>query len=98
YAKKAGLIVQAEDKILEELVPAAHGALKRALNDSDNVQLAGQLGLKVMEGALPGFGKKNASKTSVSDPNDSLAKAIEEARVLYADALDGELVGEPQGA
>lgn len=97
YAKKANLIGEAEDKILDELVPAAHGALKRALEDKDNTQLAGQLGLKIMEGALPGFGKKNASKVSVSDPNDSLAKAIAEARELYADALDGELVGESQG-
>lgn len=95
YIKKAGLIVQAEDKILDELVPAAHRALKTALEDRENPQLAGQLGLKLMENALPGFGKKSAPKSGPTTDDNALAKAIAEARELYGNVLDGETVTQP---
>jgi hypothetical protein len=100
YARRAGLIVQAEDKILDELVPAAHNALKAALTDKDNVQMAGQLGLKVMENALPGFGKKPAAgKGGGSGDEDALAKAIEEARSEFGHLIiDADPDPEPQRA
>jgi len=94
YAKRAGLIVQHEDKILQELVPAAIGAVKRALDDQEHPQEAGALGVKLMEGALPGFGKKQTNGKGVSGSDDSLARAIEEARRDFSHVLEGEVIDE----
>lgn len=77
WMKRAGIIVDYEDKVLQELMPLAHEALKKALQKG-NVDVA----LEIFKGMLPSFNKKVASGPSVSSGNELSA---------YIDQLRGEL-------
>lgn len=91
WAKKAELVVKAEDKILAELVPAAHDAFKRALNAEDP-EVAFKAALEIFKGTLPSFAKRPQGATGASSgTNNELSSYIEQLRSgLIA---DGEVLG-----
>lgn len=94
WAEKAGLIADVEDKILQELVPAAHKAIKTALEDGEHPQEAGKLGLAVFQGVVPGFGKAKPGPTKQSsEDSDDLATYINQLR--QGDAEDSALKALP---
>lgn len=77
WARRAGIIVDYEDKVLQELMPLAHQALKGALAKG-NVEVA----LEIFKGLLPSFNKKAVNGPTVSSGNELAA---------YIDQLRGEL-------
>lgn len=79
WAEKAGLLTKLEDKILEDLMPAAHKAIKAGLEDGDNIQKAARLGIEVFKGIVPGFGKAQPVQ-SPSDPQGDLASYVAKLR------------------
>ena len=90
WARKAGFVADAEDKILQELVPAAHTAILKALQDG-NATVA----LEIFKGTLPGFGKKQPTITVTG--GDDLDSYLSELRAAEPLAIDGETVEpEPQ--
>jgi hypothetical protein len=92
WARRAGLVADAEDKILQELVPAAHEALKKALTVGD-AETAGRLAIEVFKGTISGF--KKTPHTTVSDTGgDDLGTYLAQLRAdnSNANAIDGELV------
>lgn len=96
WAEKAGIVADAEDKILRELLPAAHKALKRALEDEENKQEAGKLGFQLFQTTLGKPAK--GDKVSKHDESDELAKHIAFLRGGHGVA-DGEVItSEPLGA
>jgi hypothetical protein len=89
WAKKAELVVKAEDKVLAELVPAAHDAFKRALAAEDP-EVAFKAALEIFKGTLPGFTKaKQSNGPTVSDAG-SLSSYIDSLRNDLS--LDGEVL------
>lgn len=75
FAEKAELIVDAEDKILNELVPLAHTAIKDALTEG-NAKIA----VEVMKG-IGLFGSKASKTTPANSSNDEdLASYISKLR------------------
>lgn len=78
YAKKAQLVVEQEDKIFLELVPAAHNAIKRGLDDTDHPIEAAELGIKVFQHTIPAFQKTD--KGIPVDSSDELSRYITEYR------------------
>lgn len=95
WAKKAELMVEAEDKILSELVPAAHKALIRALEGEDS-EVASDRALEIFKAVLPSFQKKGANPSGgSSESNSDLATHIAQLReraALRDNTTDGELV------
>lgn len=96
YARKAGLVAEAEDRILNELVPAAHKAIMTGLTDTEHPQDAAKLGIEVFKGTVPSFGKRPQGKSTSSNDEDALSRAIAEAREQYGHVLDGEILPHPQ--
>jgi len=94
WAKKADLLTKVEDKVLQELVPAAHKAILKALSDEDNPQKAGKLAIDVFKGMVPGFTKVSKGDASPTDPTGELARYVEQLRSDLG-VLDGELEGDP---
>lgn len=90
WAKKAELVVQAEDKILRELVPAAQTAILAVLQ-GDDLEVKAKTALEIFKGTLPSFakGKPNAGPT-VSDAG-SLSSYIDSLRNELS--IDGTVVG-----
>jgi hypothetical protein len=93
YAKKANLLVEAEDKILQELVPDAIASVKACITpryDKDGNRLPvsdkeATIALRVLENALPGFGGwKNQAQGKDSGEEESL--------YAYVDRLRKEMV------
>lgn len=100
WMRKAGLIAQAEDKVLQELVPLAHNALKAALTQTDDLELASQRAIDVFKGMLPAFSKKPVTPKSDTSPGGDLSSYIDELRKgelsdadIPAGAIEGEVVG-----
>lgn len=91
FAKRAGLIVKYEDKILEELVPSALKAIKEGMGDENKIEAA-KIGLKVLTGVIPGFQKEKASSTP--DTSGDLRSYIEQIRGELGDIVDGEVADE----
>lgn len=75
YAKRAGLVADAEDKILQELVPAAHQAIKDALAEGD-----AKIAIEIFKGVLPGFSKSKQPSPTVTSGDDDLAAYIDRLR------------------
>lgn len=82
YAQTAGLFVQYEDRILQDIVPAAIEALKTALADGD-----GELAVKVLNNTLWAAQQKGAKSpngasapNSGSDGGDQLAEFMHKIR------------------
>jgi DNA-binding Lrp family transcriptional regulator len=96
WARRAKLLVNYEDKILEELIPAAHSALKLALTDTDNPQEAAKVAIEIFKGTMPGFKK---SKVAAGTAGESeLATYIAQLRGEAGrnDAIvDGEVENNP---
>lgn len=96
YAKRAGLIVEESDRILEDMVPLARGVLIQALQDGD-VTVA----LEVYKGTGL-FGAKGKTH-GVNTDDDELLRHIERLRRQAAEleaTTEGELVngfGLPEG-
>jgi transposase-like protein len=90
WARKAGLIADAEDKILQELVPAAHEALLKALRDPTNRD-AGKLAIDVFKGTISGF-KKEPARTVTATGGDDLDTYLDRLRADNPNILDGETV------
>lgn len=88
WAKRAGLIVNYEDKILQELMPLAHQALKKAL-EKGNVEVA----LELLKGMLPTFAKKTAGNGPTATSGNELASYIDQLRSELG-VIEGELANE----
>lgn len=86
-AKKAGLFVQLEQKIMDELIPAGFKALKTAMEDGDAetaMELFKSLGI---------LKDPKAPKTEAEVVEDNeLQKAISEQRTLQETTFDGEVL------
>jgi len=74
WARKAELLTVAEDKVILELVPAAHKAIMKALEEG-NAQVA----LEVFKGTMPGFQKQKKAPVTTSSEGD-LASYVNELR------------------
>lgn len=100
YARKAELVTTIEDKILQDLVPAAHKAILTALKDTENPIESAKIALEVFKGALPGFNRKTGPVASASGGSeDELARYIRELRGGDGQlTLDGEVSESPQRA
>ncbi len=83
WAQKAGLVANAEDKILKDLVPLAHEAIKEALVNG-NADIA----LKIFEGTIPGFKKGSVKTNSSGGPIDELSDYLNKLRSASGD-IDG---------
>ena len=100
WAKKAELVVKAEDKILNELVPAAHDAFKRALA-AENPEVAFKAALEIFKGTLPSFSKAKQSNGPTVTDSGSLASYIDSLRndlSLDGEVLDGTAAALPAGS
>lgn len=103
WAKKAGLFVEYEDQILQDVVPKAIEALKMALDDGD-----GELAIKVLSNTLWMANQKGATKPNGSSgptedaPSEDLAAYIAKIRAKAQeeeDTADGTvLTGTGDGA
>lgn len=78
WARKADLVVEAEDRILQELVPAAHQALLNALQ-GDNGKVAATAAIEIFKGILPTFAKKSKDSPNASSGED-LSRYIDRLR------------------
>lgn len=88
WARKAGIIANAEDKALQELVPMAHEALKQRLAAGD-----AEVALEVFKSFLPSFGKKNNNPGTPT--GDELTAHLNQLRGADGSfILEGELVSE----
>lgn len=93
-SKRAELIAGLEDKILDQLMPAAHEAIIAALKDGDASSIEkAKLAIELYKGALPGFGKKANGPTS--DGNE-LQRYLDQFRNGEG-LLEGELAGQESG-
>ena len=88
YAKKAGLIVDAEDRILQELVPSALDSILTALKDTEKPHESAKIGLDLLKGILPSFSKKQGP-AAPGDSDDELQRYIASVR---AAAVESEVV------
>lgn len=77
WAKKAGLVVGLEDKILQDLGPLAYDALKYALKKEDPDP---ELAMRILENILPDFGKKSAKPTISTNGDNDLEAYIASLR------------------
>ena len=99
WARKAGLVADAEDKILQELVPAAHKALLAALAKDDKT--AAHAAIEIFKGVLPTFaGRKTPTVTSTGgDDLDTYLAQLRASETSDTPIISGELVeGEAQRA
>jgi hypothetical protein len=95
WMRKAGLIAKAEDKVLQELLPLAHKAIKAAL-ESDDVELASDRAMQIFKGMLPTFGKRSQASTQPGTPAGDLSYIDELRKGELIDgtsiAVEGEVV------
>lgn len=99
WAKKAELVVQAEDKILRELVPAATQAIKDVLTGT-NDEVKAKTALDIFKGTLPSFAKGKSSNGSSNPDSGNLASYIETLRnnlLVDGDVLGSSNDGLPEG-
>jgi hypothetical protein len=89
WAKKAELVVKAEDKILAELVPAAHDAILKALK-GENAEVAAKAALEIFKGTLPSFSKRPSGAGATASDSPDLASYITKLRGNLT--LDGETI------
>jgi hypothetical protein len=89
WAKQAGLIADAEDRILQELIPKAIKAAQSALEDDEHKQDAGRLAVKLFELSIPSMGKKTQTKPSSTDQSEDLASYVTNLRDR---AVEGDIL------
>jgi predicted transcriptional regulator len=101
WAEKAGLLADAEDKIIQELLPAAHAALLKALASADE-DVAGKYAIEIFKGTVTGFKKEKASGPSAESHDLSSyinqLRSVDEPLQLTGTVLDGELATESEPA
>lgn len=80
YAKKANLLVEAEDRVLQELVPDSIELLKRFLTpkelDGKPLPISDKdaaIALRLLEGVLPAMGKKQGTGKPTPEDDDIYA-------------------------
>lgn len=74
WFREAGLFLEYEQKMFDELLPRAHDAIKMALEDGD-----AQVGLKIFE-AVGLMRKGNSKSQSAENQEEGLYAAIEQLR------------------
>lgn len=90
WAKQAQLLVEVEDQILSDLLPAAVKAVKTALASDTATDIdKGKLAIELFKGSIPGFGKKPADQAKSTAPGEDLASYINRFRTGEG-VLDGE--------
>lgn len=99
YAKRANILAERSDAILQRLLPLSEDAIVEALKAKDVDPVArAQIALKVYEGT--GLMGPKASKGEISGGDDELSRAMKELRAKakeLEDTSEGELVsGLPQ--
>lgn len=95
WAKKAELVVEAEDKILRELLPAAHKAITAVLTGDDD-EVKAKTALEIFKSTLPSFAKKSShTGASVGSESDlsSYITSLRGAAGVADRTLDGEVLG-----
>jgi hypothetical protein len=94
FVKRAKLLADLEDRILNELGTAAFDAIKNALTDTDAPSIEkGKLGLETFKGFIPGFQKKQGP--APVQAGDDLASYIATLRAAEGEndnVIDGETV------
>jgi hypothetical protein len=90
WAKKAELIVQAEDRIVRELIPAATEALRAVLAGDDD-EVKAKTALEIFKGTLPTFAKGKPNAGPVTSDNGNLSDYINKLRDNLL--TDGEVLG-----
>ena len=89
WAKKAQLVVAAEDRIIRELLPAATEAIRQVLT-GDDLKVKAKTALEIFKGTLPSFAK---GKTTHAGPTDSSGDLASYINSLRDDKLvDGEVL------
>jgi hypothetical protein len=81
WARKAQLSVEVEDRILEELMPLAHEAIKLALGDTEAAPIErAKIALELYKGMVPGFGKKATAASDSAAGVETIADYINQFR------------------
>jgi biotin operon repressor len=88
YAKKAGLLVEIEDRILAELMPAAHKAILAGLADSENPIEAAKIGMDLLKAGVPMLKKTQGPAKAAGD--DELDAYIAQLRADGPDVIDAD--------
>ena len=96
WARRAGILTDYEDKLLQELIPAAHKALLEALLDGDAA-----VALEIYKGSLLLKGKEQKTgkmtQQPVSEDSDDLANYMNKYRQLAQEQenlIEGSVEGE----
>jgi hypothetical protein len=92
WAKKAELVVEMEDKILQELLPAAKTAITEVLAGS-NDEVRAKTAIRIFESALPSFTKTTKSPGAPTSNESDLGSYIASLRDA-AQQLEGVVDGE----
>ncbi len=97
WAKKAELVVAAEDRILRELVPAATAAIKAVLA-GDNEEIKAKTALEIFKGTLPSFAKGKSTHAPSTDSSGDLSSYINTLRndLIAEGTVLGVIEGRPQ--
>ena len=77
WVQRAGLMVELEDKLLQNLAPLAVDAVKRGLADEEHSQEAAKLGLELLKAIAPSMKK---SQPLVTSTQDDLTRHVEQLR------------------
>lgn len=97
YAKRAGILVERSDTILQRMVPLAETAIIEALKDRDvDPVTRANIALKIYEGV--GLLGNKGKPSGALDGDNELSKAMQELREraeLEASTTEGELVSGP---
>lgn len=105
YAEKANLLVKAEDRILEELVPDAIALAKRFMKPKTMMDAEGKpvelpptdkeaaIALRLLESALPAFGKKQGPQGRSTPEEDDLYTYVSKLRNEMV--IDGAATSSP---
>ena len=95
WAKKAELVVEAEDKILRDLVPAAHRAIESVLAGV-NDEVKAKTALEIFKATIPSFGKaKNPTGASSAGTESDLSSYVSKLRdtaALADSTVDGDIL------
>lgn len=92
--KRSGIILDAEDHLLSEMLPKAQKVILRALDDLENPDVG--LALKIFDKIVKG---RDAKKGEGSVEEDELASYIKRKRLeaqADEDTLEGQLVAAPE--
>lgn len=94
YVKRAKLLADLEDRILNELGTAAFDAIHAALTDKNSPAIEkGKLGIETLKGFVPGFQKKQGpSPVTAGDDLASYIATLRAEEGEHDNVIDGETV------